>query len=134
MVFLKNLQNSQENTCTRDSFLNKIVRLRPVTLLKMFLPQVFSCEFCKISKTPFLQNTSGRLLLTSTWKDLIAFSMIIHRIFVMNEYSYNWAYLNWLENRTDQMDRSNLWWQKILLCCFSLTSYLFIYLTYWINL
>ena len=27
------------------------------------LAQVFSCEFCKISKNTFLQNTSGRLLL-----------------------------------------------------------------------
>ena len=25
--------------------------------------QVFSCDFCKILRTPFLQNTSGRLLL-----------------------------------------------------------------------
>ena len=28
------------------------------------LAQVFSCEFCEISKNTFLQNTSGRLLLT----------------------------------------------------------------------
>ena len=28
------------------------------------LAQVFSCEFCKISKNSFLQNTSGRLLLS----------------------------------------------------------------------
>ena len=28
------------------------------------LTQVFSCEFCKISKNTFLQNTSGRLLLS----------------------------------------------------------------------
>ena len=30
---------------------------------KEILGQMFSCEFCEISKTPFLQNTSGRLLL-----------------------------------------------------------------------
>ena len=32
------------------------------------LAQVFSCEFCEILRTPFLQNTSGRLLLSlETW-------------------------------------------------------------------
>ena len=37
---------------------------RPATLLKKeTLAQVFSCEFCEISKNTFLQNTSGRLLL-----------------------------------------------------------------------
>ena len=29
---------------------------------KAILAQLFSCEFCKILRTPFLQNTSGRLL------------------------------------------------------------------------
>ena len=32
---------------------------------KETLAQVFSCEFCEISKNTFLQNTSGRLLLQS---------------------------------------------------------------------
>ena len=32
---------------------------------KETLTQVFSCEFCEVSKTPFLQDTSGRLLLNS---------------------------------------------------------------------
>ena len=31
--------------------------------------QVFSCEFCAISKNVFLQNTSWRLLLQCTWHD-----------------------------------------------------------------
>ena len=36
----------------------------PATLLKKeTLAQVFSCEFCEISKNNFSQNTSGRLLL-----------------------------------------------------------------------
>ena len=46
-------------------FFNKVAGLRPATLLKNeSLNQLFSCEFCKISKTPILQNTSGRLLLS----------------------------------------------------------------------
>ena len=33
---------------------------RPATLLKKeTLAQMFSCEFCEISKNTFLQNTSG---------------------------------------------------------------------------
>ena len=59
-----------------ESFLNKVADLRPATLLKKrlwpqacnflkkeTLVQVFSCEFCEMSKNVFLQNTSGRLLL-----------------------------------------------------------------------
>ena len=38
-VFLEISQNSQENTCARVSFLIKL--------------QVFSCEFCEISKNAF---------------------------------------------------------------------------------
>ena len=48
-MFLKISQNSQENTC---AFIKKET-----------LAQVFSCEFCQISKNNFSQNTSGRLLL-----------------------------------------------------------------------
>ena len=45
-MFLEISQNSQENTCVRGET----------------LAQVFSCEFCEILSTPFLQNASGRLL------------------------------------------------------------------------
>ena len=40
-VFLEISRNSQENTCVRVSFLIKT------------LAQVFSCEFCEISKNTF---------------------------------------------------------------------------------
>ena len=59
-VFLDMSQNWQENTCARVSFLIKLQAL-PATLLnkKETLAQVFSCEFCEISKiTFFLLNTS----------------------------------------------------------------------------
>ena len=44
-VFLELSQNSQENTCARASF-----------SIKETLVQVFSCEFCKISKNSFLRE------------------------------------------------------------------------------
>ena len=54
-VFLEISQNSQKNTCARVS---------PATLLKK-RPQhrCFPVNFAKFLRTPFSQNTSGRLLL-----------------------------------------------------------------------
>ena len=48
---LEILQNSQENTYARASF--KIDSLKRDFIKKETLTQVFSCEFCKISKTIF---------------------------------------------------------------------------------
>ena len=50
-VFLKISQNSQENTCARVSFLIKLQAYR-----------CFPVSFAKFLRSPFLQNTSGRLL------------------------------------------------------------------------
>ena len=48
-VFSEILQNSQENTCARVSFLKKLQACNFI-LKKKILAQVFSWEFCKISK------------------------------------------------------------------------------------
>ena len=56
-VFLEILQNLQENTCARVSFL---IKLRPKTcnfIKKETLAQVFSCQFCKISKNTIFNRT-----------------------------------------------------------------------------
>ena len=54
MVFSEILQNSQESTCARVYFLIKLqADVCKLTLLKKRLAQVFSCEFCKISKNTF---------------------------------------------------------------------------------
>ena len=45
-VFLEILQNSQENTCARAC-----------NFIKKILTQVFSCEFCEISKDTFSYRT-----------------------------------------------------------------------------
>ena len=44
-------------------FYNKVVCLKPTTLLKMTLAQVFSCEFWEILRTTFLTEHPWRLLL-----------------------------------------------------------------------
>ena len=51
-MFSTILQNSQENTCARASF------LIPAALLKKeILKQVFSRKFCEIFKNTFFKNT-----------------------------------------------------------------------------
>ena len=48
-----------------ESLFNKVTGLRPVTLLKKRLwHRCFPVNFAKFLRTPFLQNTSGRLLLS----------------------------------------------------------------------
>ena len=62
-VFLEISHNSQDNTCARDSFLIKL-QARLATLLKKSLwYRYFPVNFAKFLRTPFSQNTSGRLLL-----------------------------------------------------------------------
>ena len=59
-VFLKISQDSQENTCARVCFLNKVTSLTLQLYQKETLAPVFSNEFCEIFKnTFFLQSTSG---------------------------------------------------------------------------
>ena len=58
-LFLEISQNSQENICARVSFLIKLqaIGLRPATLKKEALAQVFFCEFCEICKRSFFYKT-----------------------------------------------------------------------------
>ena len=63
MVFLEISQNSQENTYARVSFL---IKLRPEAcnfIKKRLWHRCFPVNFVKFLRTPFSQNTSGRLLL-----------------------------------------------------------------------
>ena len=53
-----------KKTPVLESHFNKVTGLYPANSLKERTPtRVFSDEFCQILKTPFLQNTSRRLLL-----------------------------------------------------------------------
>ena len=56
-VFLNILQNSQENTCARVSFYWSCKLGGCNFIKKKSLAQVFSCEFCKISKNTFSYRT-----------------------------------------------------------------------------
>ena len=49
---------------SQSFFFNKVAALRPATLLiKRLWDRCFTMNFAKFARTPFLQNTSGRLLL-----------------------------------------------------------------------
>ena len=48
-VLLEISQNSQENTCVRVSFFNKVASVSLQFIEKEALAQLFSCEFCEIS-------------------------------------------------------------------------------------
>ena len=52
-MFLKILQNSQENTCARVSFLIKLQSSVCNFVKKDILAQVLPCEFCEISNNTF---------------------------------------------------------------------------------
>ena len=56
-VFLKISQISQESTWL-ESLFNKVVDLRPATLLKKSLQHIFSCENCEIFKNTFFHRTT----------------------------------------------------------------------------
>ena len=51
------MQNSQENTCARVSLLKKLQTWNRNFIKKETLAQVFSCEFCKISKKTSFYKT-----------------------------------------------------------------------------
>ena len=54
-------------------FIKKVFRLRPATLLKkQYLAQVFSCEFCEISKNAFYYRTP--LVAASAYSTFAKFS------------------------------------------------------------
>ena len=59
-VVLRNFAKLQENTCARVSFL---IKLQATLLKKRHWHRCFLVDFAKFLRTPFLQNTSGRLLL-----------------------------------------------------------------------
>ena len=61
---LRNFTKLTGKHLCQSLFFNKVADLKPATSLKKRLcHRCFSVNFAKFLKTPFLQNTSGRLLL-----------------------------------------------------------------------
>ena len=61
---LRNFEKFTGKHLCQSLFFNKVACYRPATLLKKrFWNRCFPVNFAKFLRTPFLQNTSGRLLL-----------------------------------------------------------------------
>ena len=64
---LRNFAKFTGKHLCQSPFFNKVAGLRPATLLKKKLwHRCFPVNFAKFLRTPFLQNTSRRLLLDNT--------------------------------------------------------------------
>ena len=64
-------QNSQENTYARISFLIKLQAEACSFIKKEALAQVFSCEFCEISKGTFFTEHLQEIASYGTWLGLM---------------------------------------------------------------
>ena len=80
-MFLEILQNPQENTCARGSFLAYNF------IKKDALAQVFFCEFCKISESTFF--TEHLWATASEFPNLIGFFSLEHDIFIIKKLFYS---------------------------------------------
>ena len=94
-VFIDILQNSQENTCARVSFLTKLqaLGLRPATLLRKRLWHgCFPVSFAKFLRTPFFTGHIGwlLLLLVFPFQDYFqkTFSVFMDMFFVYFKYKF----------------------------------------------
>ena len=81
-MFLNISQNSQENTCSRLSFLLKLQALAS-TLLKKRLRQVLSCEYYEIFKNTFFIE-----LLQTTTPYFISPLLLIREVYLHQEWFY----------------------------------------------
>ena len=83
-MFLEISQHPQENTCTRVSFSIKLQAEAYNFIKKETLAQVFSCEFCEISKNTFftehLWETASVIVVL--WKSFILLTQNFPLIFV----------------------------------------------------
>ena len=98
-VFLEILQNSEENTCARASFLI-VSGLRPSTLLKKRLwHKCFPVTFAKFLRTPFLNEHLWWLLLkVCTFCSFLQFSRFeLSRTFRRKTTNWNFGLLEYYE-------------------------------------
>ena len=84
-LFLEILQNSQENTCARVSFLIKLKSEASNFIKKETLAQVFSCVFCYIFKDTFFTE---HLQVTASGNYLIFLSSRIFIVMFCNQIFY----------------------------------------------
>ena len=99
-VFLEILLNSPENTCARVSFLIKL-QAEPCSFIKKeTLAQVFSCEFCEISKNTFSYRTPPVAASVITWSRFARMKFQLVQPEQISLHDYIWK-LNFVLARRD---------------------------------
>ena len=79
-VFLERcLQNSQENTCVRDSIL---IKLQAQDCKKETLVQVFSCEFCELSKNTFFTEQIWTTASAFIFSEAVTVGVLLEKVFL----------------------------------------------------
>ena len=85
-VFLEILQNSQENTCARVSFL---IKLQATLLKKRLWHRSFPVNFAKFRRTPIFTEQLRWLLLLLSYSNLLEeTSIIIKNVYFIQLYRY----------------------------------------------
>ena len=98
-MFLENSHNSQENTCVRASFFNKVAGwgMQLYLLKKRLSHRCFLVNFAKFLRTPFLQNISGRLLLKvkncNNWNTCKGLHFLVKKLTLLQVLLENFAKL-----------------------------------------
>ena len=101
-VLLEMLQNSQENTCARVSFFNKVAGLRHVTLSKKRLWHRCSpVNFAKFLTTPYFLTEHLQWLLLEDWTVLkecfaIDYSLSVCQIYRLQVFFVEFTWSNFL--------------------------------------
>ena len=106
-VFLEILQNSQENICARVSFSIKLQASGLQLNKKEILAQVFSCEFCKISKNTFFTEHL-RTTASGSWIRRL-FPLRLLCIIICFQFSCVNLLFVTIENNSDYVVRVHAW-------------------------
>ena len=108
-MFLETLQNSQENTFVGLSLLTKPARNQRLW------HRCFPVNFTKLLRTPFLQNTSGRLFLSKTWLAL-QFSIFLVSSFIEDLLFITFQQKNEIKEENTLMEFKYLLFYRVSIC------------------
>ena len=109
-VVLRNLAKFTRKHLSQGLFFKKVVGGACNFIKKETLAQVFSYEFCKISKNTFSQNTSGRLLLDYVimWAgdhSTSKFWSLIIVLFIFIWWQTLWCYYSSIKNKFQSLEK-----------------------------
>ena len=125
-MFLETLQNSQENTFVGLSLLTKPARNQRLW------HRCFPVNFTKLLRTPFLQNTSGRLFLSKTWLAL-QFSIFLVSSFIEDLLFITFQQKNEIKEENTLMEFKYLLFYRVSICLPSKISKEILQMVIWLE-